>query len=81
MLPVRRKCSDGIVSILPGDTNYPDDPNSVTKLEDMAMSSSEFRSCAKRLHRVELTAAELYQNFEPIDGHKKPISIRPLSNL
>ncbi|XP_075154230.1 acyl-coenzyme A diphosphatase NUDT19-like [Haematobia irritans] len=73
--PIIYNCTDGIVSVLPGDDFHAGCPRLATVYRDVDFTKEEFRAYSKRIHRMEdigsLDAA-IYLNFEPLDGHLKP---------
>uniref|UniRef100_A0A1B0A518 Nudix hydrolase domain-containing protein n=1 Tax=Glossina pallidipes TaxID=7398 RepID=A0A1B0A518_GLOPL len=79
-LPVLYKCTDGQVSLLPGDQMYPPDPY----LSDGAIATDKsieaFRSNVQHLHRIEFFGshdAVIRMNIEPFIGHVRPINANP----
>lgn len=77
-LPVKYKCNNGLVGILPGDDIYPENPNDITNILQVDENVNQFCSPVKRCHRVITGNKECRAvlNFEPFDGHLKPIDVQ-----
>ncbi|XP_061396331.1 acyl-coenzyme A diphosphatase NUDT19-like [Musca vetustissima] len=74
--PILYLCTDGPVSILPGDEFHVGCPRLATTYRTVDFSVEEFRLHSKLIHRLEnLSSADavIYMNFEPLDGHLKPL--------
>lgn len=77
-LPVKHKCKNGLVGVLPGDDEYPENPNEPRKIIEINANVDEFCSNVKRCHRIITQTKETRAilNFEPFDGHLKPMEIK-----
>lgn len=73
--PIGYFCTDGIVSILPGDDFFTGDPRLATELRSLDYSLAEFRARSKCINRIENAGnpnAILRCNIKPLDGHLVP---------
>jgi len=80
-LPVREECSDGSMSILPGDSRYPSNPDFTGEVEKeirkFSGSLEESASGSSKLNRIEFLTPNYYKprvNCEPPNGHINPVS-------
>lgn len=82
MLPVRVDCSDGTLSIYPGDSRYPSSPDYVGSPESViprySGTMTECRQDAASLHRMEFTdffhvPPTIHVTCPPIHGHVHPL--------
>ncbi|XP_058981169.1 acyl-coenzyme A diphosphatase NUDT19 [Musca domestica] len=74
--PILYTCTDGAVSVLPGDEFHVGCPRVATAHRTVDFTIDEFRSHSKRIHRMEdfgTPDAVIYMNIDPIDGHLKPL--------
>lgn len=81
-MPVVFKCSDGMVFVLPGDGQYPENPKLVPEDPELRSETFEetmevFRKRNKTLNRLEMKSpaeVELFSNCEPNNGHLRPVT-------
>uniref|UniRef100_A0A1B0BJG1 Nudix hydrolase domain-containing protein n=1 Tax=Glossina palpalis gambiensis TaxID=67801 RepID=A0A1B0BJG1_9MUSC len=79
-LPVLYKCTDGQVSLLPGDQMYPTDPYLSQCAIATDKSIEAFRSNVQHLHRIEFFGSHdvvIRMNIEPFVGHVRPVNANP----
>lgn len=79
-MPIQIRCNDGLAFVLPGDGEYPDQPNYAEPAESSDRESSkdlsDFRQSVKNIHRFEIRGPndlKLYMNIKPINGHLAPV--------
>jgi len=82
-LPVRLQCSDGLLSLYPGDSMYPDQPDfigdpSVGELPSYPGTIAECRSSSPLLNRQEFpggysSSGEVVATCPPSHGHRNPL--------
>ncbi|XP_055836490.1 acyl-coenzyme A diphosphatase NUDT19-like [Episyrphus balteatus] len=77
-LPVKHKCKNGLVGILPGDDYYPENPNAFTEIREVNENVDQYCSPVKRCHRIITGNNECRAilNFQPFDGHLNPLDMK-----
>ncbi|XP_013101767.2 acyl-coenzyme A diphosphatase NUDT19 [Stomoxys calcitrans] len=68
-------CTDGTVSVLPGDDMYPKDPRSLLKPRKLDITMEQFRQQTKRICRIENVISlqpKIHINVQPVCGQLMP---------
>ena len=80
-LPVRMECDDGMLSILPGDSLYPDSPDysgtSAKKPGPYPGTLDESRAASEQLNRLELR--DTYDCVTRVKGDSQQGHVQPVS--
>ncbi|XP_054165331.1 acyl-coenzyme A diphosphatase NUDT19-like isoform X2 [Oppia nitens] len=84
-LPVISTYSDGAISVLPGDDNYPREPDIIGKkpIPDFPQSLEEMRAKAIHMNRLEMRGpiCQTYCNMKLNCGHLSPFTYPPISTV
>eukprot|EP00088_Acartia_fossae_P004485 TRINITY_DN11920_c0_g1_i1.p1 TRINITY_DN11920_c0_g1~~TRINITY_DN11920_c0_g1_i1.p1 ORF type:complete len:386 (+),score=28.98 TRINITY_DN11920_c0_g1_i1:87-1244(+) len=88
-LPVRLQCDDGLVSLLPGDSLYPDPPDyigSSAEKKSLQVYKGDIKQCLQESeHLNRLTFKDTYHcipkvNIAPAHGHVNPLQYHPFQD-